>query len=378
MIKFKNPQDKLDMILGYLLQYFPFYGRAAMYLNWAIREDLPFPTAATDGKSVWFHPDFLKRDDSELLYTAIHEIHHVIKKHHIALGDKDHMLWNIACDHKINLELNQYIDELSRTRSIKKLSPPADICCDPKYSGDKWMELDVYYDLKKNADNNGFSQESTGIFYGGDPSTTEEAEENRRIDKIIEAASKAARDAGKMPGFLDNYIKENKKHQVDWKARLRRFMAPIFPTRHSWDRLNKRAISRGYYIPGIEKTGVANLALLIDTSGSVSDKEISSFIGEMNYIINEMHPQTVEMIWFESHVWLQETATTSLKIPDKIKRGGTNFEAAFAAIKSKPKAIICLTDMYDSFSFKQPSCPTMWVATSDVKAPWGETIRIKV
>lgn len=374
MINLKDPQDKLDMVLGYLLKYFPFYGRAALYLNWEIKKELQFPTAATDGKTVWFHPDFLKnRSDEELLYTAIHEIHHVIKKHTMGLGDKNPMLWNIACDHKINLELNAYAREGNHGKGI---SPPPDICCNAKYEGDDWLELDVYEDLEKNTE---FVQISTGMFTageGGDEAS--EAAEHRRIDKMIEAAAKAARDAGKMPGFLEKYINENKKHQVDWKVRLRRFMAPIFPTRHSWDKLNKRAISRGYYIPGIEKTGVSNLALLIDTSGSVSDKEISSFIGEMNYIINEIHPQSVEMIWFESHVWLQETVTNRLVVPTQIQRGGTNFQAAFAAIKSKPKAVICLTDMYDSFNFKQPNCPTMWVATSDVKAPWGETIRIKI
>lgn len=372
MIKLNKPQDILDMVLGYLLKYFPFYGRAAMYLKWEIKEDLLFPTAATDGKTVWFHPDYLKnRSDEELLYTAIHEVHHVIKKHTLALGDKNPMLWNIACDHKINLELNKYAKEGHQ----KPISPPPDICCDPKYEGDNWMELDVYEDLAKDCK---FTQCSTGMFSGGTLSEEEAASENRRIDKMIEAAAKAARDAGKMPGFLQDYINENRKHQVDWKVRLRRFMAPIFPTRHSWDKLNKRAISRGYYIPGIEKTGVSNLALLIDTSGSVSDKEVSAFVGEMNYIINEIHPQSVEMIWFESHVWRQETVTNRLVVPDSLQRGGTNFEAAFAAIKSKPKAVICLTDMYDSFNFKPPGCPTMWVATSDEKAPWGETIRIKV
>lgn len=377
MINLKTPQDKVDMILGYLLKYFPFYGRAAMYLNWEVSDKLQFPTAATDGKTVWFHPEYLKKPDDQLLYTAIHEIHHVIKKHTLALGDKNHMLWNIACDHKINLELNNYAKE----GHGKPISPPPDICCNKKYNSDKWMELDVYEDLEKNCE---FVQLSTGLFSdGGSGEEGEDGEayvaaEHRRIDKMIEAAAKAARDAGKMPGFLEDYIKENKKHQVDWKIRLRRFMAPIFPTRHSWDKLNRRAISRGYYIPGVEKTGVSNLALLIDTSGSVSDKEVSSFIGEMNYIINEIRPQSVEMIWFESHVWLQETCTTQLRVPEKLQRGGTSFEAAFAAIKSKPKAIICLTDMYDSFNFKQPNCPTMWVATSDVKAPWGETIRIKV
>ena len=375
---FKRPEDRLDMIMGFLLRYLPFYGRAAMYLKWGVREDLPFPTAATDGKNVWFHPEFLaKMNDGQLLYTAIHEIHHVIKKHILLKGDRDHMLWNIACDHKINLELNRYVKEVGKTNYLEQ---PPSIVFDEKYNNNKWLEEDVYNDLLENPPE--FMQSVTGVFMDDPsmgPGEAAKAEEHRRIDKIIEASAKAARDAGKMPGFLEDLVLQNKKKQVDWKIKLRRFMAPIYPTLHSWERLNKRAISRGYYIPGVQKTGVANLAILVDTSGSVSNEEIQAFIGEMAYIINEMHPQNVQLIYFESHPYLIEnySAGQTLKIPQKLKRGGTNFKAGFEAITNKPKAIICLTDMYDSFNFTSPA-PTMWVATSDVVAPWGETIRIKV
>lgn len=372
-VKITTPEGKIDMILGYLLSKLPFYGRAAMYLNWSVKSDLKFPTAATDGYNVWFHPDFLmKMSDAQLLYTAVHEIHHVIKKHAILRRGRDPMLWNIACDHKINLELNEY----SEARGI--IEPPPDLCCDAKYKESKWLEEDVYDDLLDEPPQ--FTQYSTGEYeFPDEMSSEEEAEANRRVDKIIEASAKAARDAGKMPGFLNDFYNKNKEHQVNWKAKLRRFLAPNFPTHYSWEKLNKRSISRGFYTPGVIKSGISNLALLVDTSGSVSDEEISAFIAELNYIVNEMRPQNVQLIWFESSPWLIENYQQgqTLKVPKHVQRGGTSFSAAFEAITNTPKVIICLTDMYDSFEFKA-GCPTMWVATSDVIAPWGETIQIKV
>lgn len=348
-----------------------------MYLNWEIVEDAEF-RAATDGHTVFFSPEYLmKASASELRYVAIHEIHHVIMKHFLLRKDRDPLLWNIACDHKINLQLNAYIKSDSSVSG--KLSIPDDIYADEKYEGNKWLEEDVYDDLLDKPPQ--FTQVSTGLcdFTKQGNSTEEEAAENRRVDKMVEAAAKVARDAGKLPGFLQDFIMRNREHQVDWKAKLRRFLAPLYPTNVSWERLNKRAISRGIYMPGVIKEGVATLAILVDTSGSVSDEQIAAFINELNYIIGEMKPTNVQVNWFESYVWKSEyyQAGETLRIPDKINRGGTNFAAAFAAVDNDPKAIICLTDMYDSFEFKQPDATTIWVATSDEVAPWGETIKIK-
>lgn len=369
---FKNPKDKLDMVLGQLLGALPFYGRAAMYLQWEIKDDLNPKTAATDFKTVFFHPDFLmSKTDEELLYVATHEIQHVIKKHHLMKQDRDNLIWNIACDHAINNEINTYI----KKDNVRHLKPPEDILCSDKYAG--WLEQDIYEDLIKDTQVK-FMQNSTGMFDGGDPSSIEQAEANRNIDRMIEASAKAARDAGKLPGFLENFLAINRRHQVNWRTKLRRFFSPIFPTLISWEKFNKRAISLGYYLPGLQKDGVGNLAILIDTSGSIRKNELDAFVAELNYIINEMHPSNVQVIWFESSPWLIQKINQgeSIKVPEKIQSGGTSFANAFSAITNNPKAVIVLTDMEDSFNFKEPRAKTIWVATTEKKAPWGETVKI--
>lgn len=372
MTFYKTPQDKIDMIIGNLISEFPFYGRAALYLHWDVKDDLNPPTAATNGKSVFFHPDFLKeRADGELIYVAIHEIEHVVRKHIIRKRGRDHLRWNIACDHSINTDLDRYI-----MKSTSKLKTLNDLYKDPKYLD--WVEEDIYNDLDENVE---FKSHSTGMFEGdSELSEAEEAEEHRRINRIIEAAAKAARDAGKLPGHIERLVAQIREPKVNWKQKLRMFLSPIFPREVSWARLNKRAIARQIYMPGINKTGMGKVAILVDTSGSVSDKEISAFINEMNYIIGEIQPEETQIIYFESYPWLEEKyyAGETLQIPSNVHRGGTNFQRAFEEIKGEPKVVICLTDMYDSFSFKQPACPTLWVATSDIKAPWGETIKIEI
>lgn len=367
----EKAQFKLDQLLGRLINHMPFYGRVAMYMQWEIKE-LEMPTAATDGKTVWFHPTFLEEHDvRELMYVAVHEIHHVIRKHNILRRGRDGLIWNIACDHRINLELDEVAKEYSSF-----LKPPEDLCRDEKYKGPEWLEEDVYQDLLDNPVK--FTQNSCGQFMWSDMDAGEEQDESRNIDKMVEAAYKTARDAGKLPGFLQDFYAKHKEHQVPWQNKLRRFLAPIFPTQYSWEKLNRRAISRHIYCPGVTKDGVGNLAILIDTSGSVQEAELNAMLSEVNYIISHLKPMNTQLIYFESYPWqIESYSGTPFRLPDKIQSGGTNFEQAFAAISNSPKAVICLTDMYDSFSFT-PHPNTIWVATTDQVAPWGETIRIKV
>ncbi len=376
MAKLTN-QDILDMIIGRLITKAPFYGRIGMYLEWGIREDLPFPTAATDGRRIWYHPDFLQKhanNISLLMYVAIHEMEHVIRQHNLLRKFRDPQLWNVACDYKIN-----YILDLAS--SAYNLTKPDDILRNEKYNSESWLEEDVYDDLLNSSDKQWEKepQNSTGGYeWGEDPDEGETQEERRRIERMVDAAYKVAKDAGKLPGYLEDFCNKLKEKQIDWRSKLRRHLAPVFPRHVSWEKLNRRAISRQIYCPAMIKDGIGNLAVLIDTSGSVSEAECVAMLSEVNYLVSTLRPVHTQVIYFESYPWrVEDYNGNEFMLPTQIQSGGTNFQKAFEAITNNPKAIICLTDMCDSFAF-DPRPNTIWVATTDQVAPWGETVRIKV
>ena len=100
--------DKLIYVRQKLIKESPFYGVLSLSLNLVEREDLPFPTMGTDGKSLYFHPKFIEENDVEIIKSAIkHELLHIV------FGDctkrrmkmRDHSKWNKASDHLINLQI---------------------------------------------------------------------------------------------------------------------------------------------------------------------------------------------------------------------------------------------------------------------------------
>lgn len=365
-----TPQQKIERTRSILMRNHPFYATVACNIGWKIREDLPHPTAATDGLNVYWHPEFVNQcNDAEMEAVAIHEIHHVIKRHAFRKKRRDHELWNAACDYQINPELVE-----------QGLKLPPKCLLDAKYKG--MLEEHIYDDLlAKSNDGKGRPKFDPSSGYVMEPAEgTDAGMAERHLDGVIEQAAKIARDAGKLPGFLNDFVFENRKAQVNWRARLRNIIEPLFPRDITWSNPNRRLLSQKLFVPGPRFDGTAEIAVLIDTSGSVSDNEVITLINELNAIISGVSPSKLQVHWFESYVWQSDLLTQGmlLRIPDKIQRGGTSFERAFEAIKGNPRVVICLTDMDDSFDFKRPKGRTIWVSTTECKAPWGETIHLKV
>lgn len=365
-----SSEERVERIRILLMNKHPFYGRIATSIGWHTTEDPSIPTVGTNGLEVIWNGDFVKRiSDEDMQFIAVHEIHHIIKRHAWRRGERDPQLWNAACDFQINLELVDW----------KVGDMPKDGLFDRKY--DNMLEEHIYDKLLQDNPNAGKGNSiSTGYFTDAPPGT-DIAEAERKLDKMIEAAYKVALDAGKVPGFLQDFVHQNRQAQVNWRAKLRMQVEPLFPRDVTWATPNRRLMHQGIYVPGTKKDGSPEIAIFIDTSGSVSHDQINAFLSEINSIISSVSPSRTQVHWFESHVWRSEYLSCGelLRVPDEIQQGGTNFEAAFAAIKGYPRAVICLTDMYDSFNFSPPrGANVIWVATTDVVAPWGITIPIKI
>ena len=65
------------------------------------------PTAATNGLSIIYNPDFLNGlTAQERTGLLAHEVWHVAFNHLTRIGERDRMIWNKAGDYVINLMLS--------------------------------------------------------------------------------------------------------------------------------------------------------------------------------------------------------------------------------------------------------------------------------
>ena len=96
-----------------MLAKYPRFGSEIAVANIEFRENLPYHTAATDGKNVYVDPNYFESlSENERIFTIAHEIMHIKFMHMFRLKDKDGKkrdpdLWNIATDATINANLER-------------------------------------------------------------------------------------------------------------------------------------------------------------------------------------------------------------------------------------------------------------------------------
>uniref|UniRef100_A0ACD5GRN3 DUF2201 family putative metallopeptidase n=1 Tax=Desertifilum tharense IPPAS B-1220 TaxID=1781255 RepID=A0ACD5GRN3_9CYAN len=79
----------------------PFFATLALFTNFHTTHT--HPTAATDGKNIYFNPEFVRSLSSpQVDGVLLHEVLHAALLHVVRRGTREPLLWNIAADIVVN------------------------------------------------------------------------------------------------------------------------------------------------------------------------------------------------------------------------------------------------------------------------------------
>ena len=201
---------------------------------------------------------------------------------------------------------------------------------------------------------------------------------------IMDAVKESSNGIGDLPGCIQDEIKRlNKPPQVDWKAVLRNFVAAKIPAQstRTWARLNRRF---PYIIKGNKKRRVPLITVAIDTSGSVDDDQLATFLPEID-AIRQIHKADVEFIQCDSQIQDVTIVKAKDKFPATFKgRGGTSMLPVWDYIdnksKRKPDVVIYLSDLevYEGDFVSSPkNYGILYVGTNkSMVEEWSKKIKI--
>jgi predicted metal-dependent peptidase len=350
-----------------------FVGRSAAFMgslmcSMEFRWDRSIKTAATNGVSLWWNPDFFLKLKPETRKTIlVHELWHPGLLHMIRCGDRDPEIWNIACDHKINLQL---IDEGYSFEGIEWG------CMNPKYRG--WVEEDIYDDLIKD-----HIPPPPG--YEPDMVKPSDEEITRAVNNVVRAVhqSKQGGGAGSLPGNVEAILKNFLAPVVPWEQLLHRFMSDLIEESTSWRRPNRRFTDA--YLPSRweDEGRLTHLMYIEDVSGSISDKDALRFNSEVKYVKETYKPKKLSLVQFDTAitqelVFEEDDPFEEIKI---VGRGGTCLVCVREhIIQHRPTAVIIFSDLCCAPMEPLPfDIPVIWVCISNRSAtvPFGTLIHIK-
>ena len=284
-----------DLGLASILLYVP-----------AVAATDPDRTAWTDGRKMYFADGYFAYAPEEQVAIAVHEALHVALRH-VQRGEAmrlregpafDARRWNVACDAIVNhsiggcrwskLPAGAWYPE-NCIDSAKLKERPAEL----------WTAEEIYYEVQNQERQHGKPLKSAGSFGTGDligtPGTSvrsggaheEGMEQGIWRERLVRAQ------AGSAPGsVLRRLAADVPKPEVKWESVLRDFLvARLMPlTEATWARPSRRTLAMGreacWIEPGIgRRPGIRRAGVVIDTSGSVDERLLATFLSEINNLI---------------------------------------------------------------------------------------------
>ena len=374
--------------IGLLLRA-PFFGNLATRMN-LINADEWCPTAATDGRHFYYNSEFVNNLPlKQLEFLVGHEVLHAVYDHMGRRGNRDPKLWNIADDYCVNWDLVE--------QRVGDKIPVA--LYDSKYKGMSAEE--VYDDLYENADkiniddlmkrlldehldgngNDGDDADGEGDKKGGNgrPRLTEQEKKEIR-DEVKEAVLAAAQasGAGNLPGGVKRMIKDLIEPVMDWRELLQQQIESTVKSDFTWARPSRRSWHMDAVMPGMRPGEQIDVVIGIDTSGSITDKDLKVFLSEIQGIMESYDEYKITVMG-----WDTEVHNVGVFNSDNLEDiasfepgggGGTDPHCVWKYLQDndiEPKKLIMFTDFcFFGWSPEEVEqyCDTVWIIKGNKSA----------
>ena len=361
---------------------------STLLFNLKIVESSQLPTLAVDdGWRMYYSPDFVMEQTAEALATMVlHEALHCVNQHgprFRALSQSRHLhvTWNFAGDVGINHVLDRaqmpWGDfEPLRFTHLSKFD------VNPEMGTEKiFFTIVEYYDQHPEEVDQ-FSD--CGSIIGGEardyeisrgdsdnPAIKSDQQDVIRDQVAQEILKHAyAKGIGSIPGELLRWAQELLEPTIDWRKALagafRTSLATVLGRRdYVYTRPSRRqsAMRIGNHeiiLPSMRKPAPPAIAIIVDTSGSIGNDEITLFLSEVDGIVKANGiSQGVTVIPCDADIGeIQKLrsrgAITTLKLTGG---GGTDMGVGIAAagkLRPTPKIVIVLTDGFTPWPTSLP------------------------
>lgn len=357
------------------------------------------PIAATDGANLIINPEtFFKYTLSERVFIKVHEVAHNMWGHvetmhlyqklgKISYPDGtslpfDAQIWNVATDLIINdllieCQIGTFNKDWLHDRSLGTYKDSA---------------IDVYKNVYeanqkgKKPKGESFDQLlEPGTCAGKDPGQAAQDRDDTKWKTEIAAGLASAKLQGKLPAGLERVFGEILEPTASWQDLIRAFFArKVGGGSYDWVKPDRRYMLRDIYTPSRSGHGAGTVAVAIDTSGSIGQRELDQFFGELRGIIEEVRPQRVLVMWCDAQVHKVDEIFDVSDIGGLKPHGGggTDFRPVFDWLFDNnivPEALVYLTDGYGSFPSQAPAYPVLWGDIANHQNyPFGDIVHVPI
>jgi len=216
-----------------------------------------------------------------------------------------------------------------------------------------------------------------------------EVSQQEMAERLSEAIKQSSKMAGHVPSGMEGELGELVKPVLTFKdaIRLTQKRAKDGGKKTDYTRFKKRPLMSGSFIPK-RKEFIFKAAILVDTSGSMSDTDIVHGVSQLQNM-TELNQGVIipadATIYWEDAVKINGVKAEELKRFKVVGRGGTMFNQFFTDYKDnvgEQDLLIVITDgyLYDEV-MEDPHVPVIWIVTNNhsrFNPPFGKSFELNM
>ena len=197
------------------------------------------------------------------------------------------------------------------------------------------------------------------------------------------AAHAATGGAGNIPQGLKRIIGELTEPQINWRDLIRQQIQSTIKNDYTYAVPARKNFANGFSLPSMKKDEAIDVCVAIDTSGSISQKQLTEFVSEVAGIMGSYDDYKVRLWCFDTrtyaHAEFDPTNGHEINEYQAPGGGGTDFDANWTYMKEnniEPKMFIMFTDgePYGSWG-DENYCDTVFIINNpynkNIKPPFG-------
>ncbi len=435
----EKTETKLAAARAKLILDKPFLGALVLRLPMKAAKDDWCATTATDARNFYYNREFIDSLNlNQTQFMLAHEALHCALSHFARRQHRIKHRWDLACDYAINPlliedgltpppnchimpeylgmtaeEIYPLIDENDQTDTLDEhvydkenqndggqgMPPPDDKQDKNPKQGKKPEPDDNAEQDAPSGDQDGGERDQRDD-QGGQPSDTDsqdsegedgaeqpsplDAQEREDLNvqwqQRLAGAAQQAMQSGKLGGSMALLVEHLLQPQLPWRMLLARYMSNMARDDFSYMRPSRR---EGDAIRPSLRSSQIDLAVGIDTSGSIKATEFNEFLAEIDAIKGQMRARVTvlpcDAALVEGAPWVfepwEETA-----LPDRLGGGGgTRFVPVFEWLDQQniqPELLVYFTDAEGEFPAREPNYPVIWLVKGRQPVPWGTRIQL--
>lgn len=412
-------QTKLAAARTRLILDKPFLGALALRLPMVEADPAWCQTTATDARKFYYNPDYIDALSLEQTqFVLAHEALHCALSHFARRQHRVRLRWDVACDHAINPLLIK--DGLKPPPGALALDAFEGMTAEEIYpciddnNTDQPMDQHIYDGEDSDPQSSGQQQgdesrkggqgrkpeQEKDSLSGGDPQGAEPRQTDEpggapqprpltagereelaaQWQQRLAGAAQQAQQAGKLSGLLARMVGDLLQPKLPWRMLLARYMNQVARDDYSYMRPSRR---EGQMILPSLRSAQADIMVALDTSGSVSTRELAEFLAEIDTLKAQLRARVTlhacDSQLAEHGPWLFEP-WEEFKLPGEFPGGGgTDFRPVFEWVEGqgrKPDLLLYFTDAEGDFPGAEPPYPVIWLVKGRAPVPWGQRIQL--